>query len=134
MKKRKTVVAGYTLIKREQVGEAMVVLGHNPDSMTPFVTWKAYEHSQFKSFEHGHYCATRQEAMIDYHQRLTEAWEHYFPAKTQEKGNGAKGDILTPPSPEIRRTREVEAESVAYVVSQHFGLDTSEYSFGYIAN
>lgn len=44
-----------------------------------------------------------------------------------------EGDILTPPSPEIRRTREVEAESVAYVVSQHFGLDTSEYSFGYIA-
>lgn len=98
MKKRKTVVAGYTLIKREQVGEAMVVLGHNPDSMTPFVTWKAYEHSQFKSFEHGHFCATRQEAMIDYHQRLTEAWEHYFPAKTQEKGNGAKTRRIDPAS------------------------------------
>ena len=32
-----------------------------------------------------------------------------------------------------RRTREVEAESVAYTVCQHFGLDTSDYSFGYIA-
>lgn len=32
-----------------------------------------------------------------------------------------------------RRTREVEAESVAYVVCQHFGVDTSEYTFGYIA-
>lgn len=32
-----------------------------------------------------------------------------------------------------RQTKEVEAESVAYVVSEHFGLDTSEYSFGYIA-
>ena len=31
-----------------------------------------------------------------------------------------------------RRTREVEAESVAYTVCQHFGLDTSDYSFGYI--
>lgn len=30
-------------------------------------------------------------------------------------------------------TREVQAESVAYVVCQHYGLDTSEYSFGYIA-
>jgi len=30
-------------------------------------------------------------------------------------------------------TREVEAESVAYVVCQHYGLDTSDYSFGYIA-
>ena len=27
-----------------------------------------------------------------------------------------------------------EAESVAYVVCNHFGLDTSDYSFGYIAN
>ena len=32
-----------------------------------------------------------------------------------------------------RRTREVEAESVAYTVCQHYGLDTSDYSFGYIA-
>lgn len=30
-------------------------------------------------------------------------------------------------------TREVEAESIAYTVCQHYGLDTSEYSFGYIA-
>lgn len=28
---------------------------------------------------------------------------------------------------------EVEAESIAYVVCQHFGLDTSDYSFGYLA-
>ena len=28
---------------------------------------------------------------------------------------------------------EVEAESVAYVVCQHFGVDTSDYSFGYVA-
>lgn len=31
-----------------------------------------------------------------------------------------------------RTTKEVEAESVAYVVCSHFGLDTSEYSFSYI--
>ena len=30
-------------------------------------------------------------------------------------------------------TREVEAESVAYTVCQHFGIDSSDYSFGYIA-
>ena len=30
-------------------------------------------------------------------------------------------------------TREVEAESVAYTVCQYFGLDTSDYSFPYIA-
>lgn len=32
-----------------------------------------------------------------------------------------------------RSSKEVEAESVAYTVCQHFGIDTSDYSFGYIA-
>ena len=35
--------------------------------------------------------------------------------------------------PKLRREKEVEAESVAYVVCQHFGIDTSDYSFGYVA-
>lgn len=33
-----------------------------------------------------------------------------------------------------RGTREVQAESVAYVVSSWLGLDTSDYNFGYIAS
>ncbi len=32
-----------------------------------------------------------------------------------------------------RRTKEVEAESVAYTICQHFGIDSSDYSFGYVA-
>lgn len=40
-------------------------------------------------------------------------------------------DILAPAKD--RNTKEVEAESIAYTVCQHFGIDTSEYSFGYIA-
>ena len=32
-----------------------------------------------------------------------------------------------------RHTKEVEAESVAYTVCQRYGLETSDYSFGYIA-
>ena len=32
-----------------------------------------------------------------------------------------------------RNSKEVEAESVAYVVCQHFGINTSDYSFGYVA-
>jgi len=32
-----------------------------------------------------------------------------------------------------RHTREVEAESIAYTVCQHYGLDTSDYSFAYVA-
>ena len=33
-----------------------------------------------------------------------------------------------------KATREVQAESAAYAVCQYWGLDTSDYSFGYIAN
>lgn len=32
-----------------------------------------------------------------------------------------------------RKTKEVEAESIAYAVCQHYGIDTSDYSFGYVA-
>ena len=32
-----------------------------------------------------------------------------------------------------QRTREVQAESVAYTVCRYLGLDTSDYSFGYVA-
>ena len=32
-----------------------------------------------------------------------------------------------------RRTREVQAESIAYAVCQHYELDTSDYSFSYVA-
>lgn len=32
-----------------------------------------------------------------------------------------------------RGQKEVEAESVAFVVCQHFGINTSDYSFGYVA-
>ncbi len=36
-------------------------------------------------------------------------------------------------NPKPRREKEVEAESVAYVVCQYFGIDTSDYSLGYVA-
>ena len=34
---------------------------------------------------------------------------------------------------ELRSTRELQAESVAYMVCNHLGIDTSDYSFGYVA-
>ena len=36
-------------------------------------------------------------------------------------------------APLKRSTAELQAESVAFVVASHYGLDTSEYSFGYLA-
>lgn len=34
---------------------------------------------------------------------------------------------------QLRNSKEVEAESVAYTVCQHYGIDTSDYSFSYVA-
>ena len=41
--------------------------------------------------------------------------------------------ILHEDSNKPREQKEVEAESVAFVLANHFGLDTSDYSFPYIA-
>lgn len=35
---------------------------------------------------------------------------------------------------DIRSRQEVEADSVAFVVADHFGLDTSQYTFRYLLN
>ena len=43
----------------------------------------------------------------------------------------SKEDILAPAKD--RNTKEVEAEGVAFTVCSHFGIDTYEYTFGYIA-
>jgi len=44
------------------------------------------------------------------------------------KGTGKNGGVSLP-----RSQKEVEAESVAFIVSMHLGVDTGEYSFGYVA-
>lgn len=52
-------------------------------------------------------------------------------AKLHAPIEGSDGE--TPPQRKQRFVREMEAESVAYVVCQHFGIDTADYSFGYVA-
>lgn len=42
-------------------------------------------------------------------------------------------EALDPDHPIDRRTKEVEAESIAFTVCCRYGLDTSDYSFGYVA-
>lgn len=42
-------------------------------------------------------------------------------------------DVLVEEPPQSRRQKEVEAESIAYVVCQYFGIDTTDYSLGYVA-
>ena len=50
---------------------------------------------------------------------------------TDDKEN--PGIDVENPTERTRSTKEVTAESVAYTVCQRFGIDTSDYSFGYIA-
>ncbi len=49
---------------------------------------------------------------------------HDLDLRTPQEGRSSSPD---------RSTKEVQAESIAYTVCQHYGLDTSDYSFGYIA-
>lgn len=49
-------------------------------------------------------------------------------ALLHDKDTGSEKDQVTG-----RSVKEVEAESVAYVVCQYFGIDTSDYSFAYVA-
>ena len=50
------------------------------------------------------------------------------------KLHAVKPDEKTAPEEKKdRHTKEVEAESVAYTVCQRYGIETSDYSFGYIA-
>ena len=56
---------------------------------------------------------------------ITHATLHNYYAEKEKE--------VPPEQRKDQRTREVEAESVAYTVCQHYGIDTSDYSFGYIA-
>lgn len=80
---KKIVVQGYTIIERKRAGETMVVVGHNPKAPQPYVTWKAYEHNKFASFNQGHYFSTLKDAMIDFYKRLIEVWEYHTPDRAE---------------------------------------------------
>lgn len=84
---------------------------------------------------HGYYSLTDKRIAVD------EGMSELQTIKTliHEVAHAKLHDIdLNAPTEEMenrpnRRTREVEAESIAFTVCQHFGLDTSDYSFGYVA-
>ena len=51
-------------------------------------------------------------------------------AKLHELPEKEENEVIEDDRPD---NREVQAESIAYTVCQHFGIDTSDYSFGYVA-
>lgn len=53
---------------------------------------------------------------------------------THQKLHSMDPKEMAPEEPRLtRNAKEVEAESVVYTVAQHFGIETSDYSFAYIA-
>ena len=53
---------------------------------------------------------------------------------THQKLHSMDPKEMPPEEPRLtRNAKEVEAESVAYTVAQHYGIETSDYSFAYIA-
>ena len=85
-----------------------------------------------ESAANGYYDGTEKgiviKAGLSQAQTLKTAIHEVSHAKLHDKDTGMEKDN----NPD-RRTKEVQAESVAYTVCSHFGLDTSDYSFGYIA-
>jgi hypothetical protein len=62
-------------------------------------------------------------------QTLKTAIHEIAHARLHDIDRNAPKDVARPD----QETRETVAESIAYTVAQRYGLDTSEYSFGYIA-
>ena len=90
---------------------------------------------EIKGGAHGYYHLEDKRIAIDAGmselQTLKTAIHEIAHAKLHDVDLNAPKDEQQPRA--SRRTREVEAESVAYTVCQRFGLDTSDYSFGYVA-
>jgi len=71
----KRVCAGYEVIKSRRIKTVEVVLAYNPKAPQPYVTWKAYAHSQFKDFAYGNYFPDYDRAEKDFQRRIEEVRE-----------------------------------------------------------
>lgn len=69
------VCRGYKVIKSRRIKTVEVVLAYNPEAVQPYVTWKAYAHSQFKDFAYGNYFSDRETAERDFERRAAEVRE-----------------------------------------------------------
>lgn len=90
---------------------------------------------QFKDIQggaKGYYSATNNEIVIKSGMSDAQTLKTAFHEAAHNLLHDPAKDIVTNKSP--RNEKEVQAESVAFMVAEKFGLDTSEYSFPYIAS
>lgn len=91
----------------------------------------AFEISKEPMEAHGYYSPTENKIVIRAGMSERETLSTIFHEMAHADLHNPKaleGQKLT------RTNKELQAESVAYVVANHYGLDTSSYSFGYLAN
>lgn len=66
----------------------MVVVGYIPKTPQPYVTWKAYAHTQFRYFASGNYFGGLDHAQEDFQRRVAEVRENCnLPAKRYKSPN-----------------------------------------------
>jgi len=90
------------------------------------------EFKDIKGGAKGYYSATNNEIVIKSGMSDAQTLKTAFHEAAHNLLHDPAKDIVTNKSP--RNEKEVQAESVAFMVAERFGIDTSEYSFPYIAS
>lgn len=60
--------------------------------------------------------------------------KHYRESFEVQKAIMAMREYFPDDGYSLKSTRELQAESIAYVVCRHYGIDTSDYSLGYVSS
>ena len=96
------------------------------------VTGIDIEFKDIKGGAKGYYSATNNEIVIKSGMSDAQTLKTAFHEAAHNLLHDPAKEIVTNKSP--RNEKEVQAESVAFMVAERFGIDTSEYSFPYIAS
>ena len=96
------------------------------------VTGAEIEFKDIKGGAKGYYRASENQIAIKSGMSDAQTLKTAFHEVAHNLLHGPQKNVVTAKSP--RNEKEVQAESVAFIVAERFGMDTSEYSFPYIAS
>lgn len=106
--------------------EAIQKLGNFPhSSMLPGIVFRLHDGSEYAEMDYP--LVIGDELQIDSLNLIEHFRESFEVQKAVTQLTPKFGSVEY-----LRSTKEIQAESIAYMVSKHFGLDTSDYSFGYV--
>ena len=106
--------------------EAIQKLGNFPhSSMLPGIVFRLHDGSEYAEMDYP--LVIGDELQIDSLNLIEHFRESFEVQKAVTQLTPKFGSVEY-----LRSTKEIQAESIAYMVSKHFGLDTSNYSFGYV--